>query len=154
MLEVFYNAPMYMTVFSIYIFFLPFFFLFSILLAKKKKIKLHFISQTFLLGLTLIFVLYFEIMIRIYGGFSEFAKESLLEYDFLIMFLIFHIIISSCSLGGWIYLYISSIKAFNKKNPESFNKMKHKKIGIAIFFALIVSSITGLFMYFFLFFKH
>ncbi len=153
MLSIFNNAPTYMTVFTIYIFFLPFFFLLSILLAKRKKIKLHFISQTFLLGVTLLFILYFEIMIRIYGGFLDFAKDSFIPYSFLVSFLIFHIILSSSSLGGWIYLYISSLKAINKKNRSSFNKIKHKKIGIAIFIALTISSITGIFIYFFLFFK-
>ena len=154
MLSIFNNAPTYMTVFTIYIFFLPFFFFFSILLAKRKKIKLHFISQTFLLGLTLVFVLYFEIMIRIYGGFLDFAKDSFVPYGFLVSFLIFHIIIASSSLGGWIYLYISSLKAINKKSTGSFNKKKHKKIGIAIFITLTISSITGLFIYFFLFFRY
>jgi len=153
-LSIFNNAPTYMTVFTIYIFFLPFFFLFSIFLAKRKKIKLHFISQAFLLGLTLLFVLYFEIMVRIYGGFLDFADDSFIPYNYLLAFLIFHIIISSTSLGGWIYLYISSLKAFNKKNTDSFNKEKHKKIGISIFIALTVSSITGLFIYVFLFFRY
>ncbi|WP_072679731.1 DUF420 domain-containing protein [Arcobacter sp. LA11] len=154
MLSIFNNAPTYMTVFTVYIFFLPFFFLLSIFLAKRKKIKLHFISQTFLLGLTLLFVLYFEIMIRIYGGFLDFANDSFVPYPFLLGFLIFHIILASISLGGWIYLYISSLKAINKKSPNSFNKIKHKKIGISIFIALTVSSITGLFIYIFLFFRY
>ena len=153
MLAIFNNAPGYMTVFTIYMFFLPFFFLFTIFLARAKKIKLHFISQSFLLGITLLFILYFEIMVRIYGGFLDFVNSSFVPYSLLLGFLIFHIILASSSLGGWIYLYISSLKAINKKATNSFNKTKHKKIGITIFIAMTISSITGVFIYVFLFFK-
>lgn len=153
MLAIFNSAPSYMTVFTVYMFFLPFFFLATIFLAKRRKIKLHFISQSFLLGITLLFILYFEIMIRVYGGFLDFANNSFLPYSLLLGFLIFHIVLASSSLGGWIYLYISSLKAINKKNKNSFNKTKHKKIGIAIFIAMTLSSITGVFIYIFLFFK-
>ena len=151
MTEIFNNAPRYMTIFSIFSSLLPFFLWLSIYQAKKKNIKIHFISQTILLGLTLLSVVYFEIMVRIYGGFLEFSENSLVPYSFLIVYLFLHIIIASSSLGGWIYLYIASLKAYTRNNEEYFKSNKHKRIGIAIFMALSVNSIMGLLLYIFLF---
>jgi len=154
MIEIFNNAPKYMTIFSIFSSSLPFFLYLSIYQAKKKNIKIHFISQSILLGLTLLFVIYFEIMVRMYGGFLEFSDNSLVPYSFLIAYLFLHIIIASSSLGGWIYLYISSLKAYLKKDEVYFHSHKHKRIGIAIFMALTVNSIMGLLLHVFLFFRN
>ena len=147
------EAPLYMTIFTIYSFFIPFFLLYSISQVRKKRIKRHIVSQTIFLGLTLLFVTYFEIMVRINGGFLEYMEASLFSYEFLIAYLFIHIIIASASFGGWIYLYISALRTYTKKSITKFNKKIHKKIGISIFIALTINSIMGILLYFFLFFR-
>lgn len=147
-------APLYMTIFTIYSFFIPFFLLYSIIQARKKRIKRHIVSQTIFLGLTLLFVIYFEIMVRLRGDFFEYAEDSIFSYNFLIIYLFIHIAIASSSLGGWIYLYVNAIRTYTNKSKNSFDKKIHKRIGITIFIALTINSIMGILLYYFLFFRN
>ena len=142
------SAPFYLDFATVYFALLPFLLAFSIYLATKKEYKKHFISQAIILGVTLVVVVIFEIGVRIDGGFLEYSKNSNISYDFLLTFLIIHILIAIFAVGGWLYLFISTYKAY--KN-NSLDTKKHKKIGKAIFIALTISSIMGIFIYLFLF---
>lgn len=142
------SAPFYLDFATVYFAILPFLLAFSIYLATKKEYKKHFISQAIILGVTLVVVVIFEIGVRIDGGFLEYSKNSNISYDFLLTFLIIHILIAIFAVGGWLYLFISTYKAY--KN-NSLDTKKHKKIGKAIFIALTISSIMGIFIYLFLF---
>lgn len=143
------SAPFYLDFATVYFALLPFLLAFSIYLATKKEYKKHFISQAIILGVTLVVVVIFEIGVRIDGGFLEYSKNSNISYDFLLTFLIIHILIAIFAVGGWLYLFISTYKAY--KN-NSLDTKKHKKIGKAIFIALTISSIMGIFIYLFLFY--
>lgn len=143
------SAPFYLDLATVYFAILPFLLAFSISFAIKKEYQKHFISQAIVLGLTLLIVVIFEIGVRIDGGFLEYSKNSNISYDFLLTFLIIHILIAIFAVGGWLYLFISTYKAY--KN-DSLDTTKHKKIGKAIFIALTISSIMGIFIYLFLFF--
>lgn len=151
--NIFTEAPTYMTIFTIYSFFIPFFLLYSISQVKKKKIRRHIYSQAFFLGLTVLFVFYFELMVRINGGFLEYIEKSLFSYDFLMVYLFVHVFIAIFSFGAWIYLYISTLRAYNKKSKYIFDKKFHKKIGIYVFIGMTMSSILGILMYIFLFIR-
>ncbi len=142
------TAPFYLDLATIYFAVLPFLLAFSIYFAVKKEYKKHFISQAIILGTTLTIVVIFEIGVRISGGFLEYSKYSNVSFDFMLIFLIVHILIAIAAVGGWLFLFISSYKDY--KN-NSFNTLKHKKIGKAIFVALTISSIMGVCIYTFLF---
>ena len=142
------TAPFYLDLTTVYFAVLPFLLAFSIYFAIKKEYGKHFISQAIILGITLIIVVIFEICIRISGGFLEYSKYSNVSFDFMLIFLTIHILIAIAAVGGWLFLFISSYKDY--KN-NSFNGKKHKKIGKAIFTALTISSIMGVFIYLFLF---
>lgn len=142
------TAPFYLDLATVYFAILPFLLAFSIFFAVKKEYKKHFISQAVILGVTLLIVVIFEIGIRISGGFIEYSKYSNISYDFMLVFLIIHIIIAIAAVGGWIFLFISSYKQYKTK---TLNTKQHKKIGKAIFIALSISSIMGVFIYLFLF---
>lgn len=145
------KAPFYIDFITVYFTFLPFLLAYSIYLASKKELKKHFISQTIILAITLIIVVIFEIGIRISGGFIEYSANSSVSYDFMLVFLIIHIIIAIASVGGWLYLFISSYKSYKKNGFTKINGSNHKKIGKAIFISLSISSIMGVCMYLFLF---
>lgn len=147
------EAPIYMDIMAIYFAILPILFALSIFLAIKKKYKLHFISQTLLLISSLIVILYFEISVRVYGGFVKFADNSSLSFEFLLIYLIIHILIATASLGGWLYLYIISLKEYKNGGIESFKSSKHKKIGKAIFYSMSLSSYMGVLLYVLIFYK-
>ena len=142
------TAPFYLDLATVYFAVLPFLLAFSIYFAIKKEYKKHFISQAIILSLTLLIVVIFEIGIRISGGFLEYSKYSNVSFDFMLVFLSVHILIAIAAVGGWLFLFISSYKDY--KN-NSFDGKKHKKIGKAIFTALTISSIMGVFIYLFLF---
>ena len=143
------SAPFYLDLATIYFAVLPFLLAFSIYLAVKKKYKQHFISQAMILITTLLIIVIFEIGIRISGGFLEYSKYSSISFEFMFIFLIIHILIAIIAVAGWLFLFISSYRAY--KN-NTFDTNKHKKIGKAIFMALTISSIMGICLYLFLFF--
>jgi putative membrane protein len=143
------KALMYMDIVTIYFALLPFLLAFSIYQAIRGNIKFHYQSQFIILAITIVMVLIFEIGVRITGGFVEYAKQSPLSYDFLLIFLVIHILIALFAVGGWIYLLISTYKSYQNGSIE--NRMKHRKIGKWIFTALTVTSIMGCSIYLFLF---
>ena len=142
------TAPFYLDITTVYFATLPFLLAISIYFAIKKEFEKHFFSQAIILGITLVIVVIFEICIRVSGCFLEYSKYSNISFDFMLVFLTIHILIAIAAVGGWLFLFISSYKDY--KN-NSFNGGKHKKIGKAIFLALTISSIMGVFIYLFLF---
>ena len=142
------SAPFYLDLATVYFAILPFLLAISIFFAIKKHYKKHFISQAVILGVTLFIVVIFEIGIRISGGFIEYSKYSNISYDFMLFFLIIHILIAIAAVAGWLFLFISSYKQYKS---NTLNVTSHKKIGKAIFTALSISSIMGVCIYFFLF---
>ena len=142
------NAPFYLDLVTVYFAILPFLLAFSIFLAVKKEYKKHFISQAIILFVTLLIVVFFEIGVRISGGFLEYSKYSDVPFDFMVIFLAIHIQIAIIAIAGWIYLFVSSYK--NYKN-NLLQTTKHKRVGKAIFVALTISSIMGICIYLFLF---
>ncbi len=145
------KAPFYIDFITIYFAFLPFLLAYSISLAVKKELKKHFLSQAIILAITLIIVVIFEIGIRVSGGFLEYSQHTSVSYNFMLIFLIIHIIIAIGSVSGWLYLFISSYKSYKKNHFSKIVGTKHKKIGKAIFLSLTISSIMGICMYLFLF---
>ena len=142
------SAPFYIDFITVYFGLLPFLLAFSIVLAVKKNYKAHFISQSIILITTLLIVAVFEIGIRISGGFLEYSKSSNISFDFMVIFLIIHILIAIVAVSGWLFFFISSYK--NYKN-NCLDLKKHKKMGKAIFLALSISCVMGIFIYLFLF---
>jgi len=143
------RALMYMDIVTLYFAVLPFLLGFSIYQAIRNNIKLHYQSQFFILAMTIIMVLVFEIGVRLTGGFIEYAKQSPLSYDFLLLFLVIHIFIALMAVGGWIYLIIATYKSYQNGILE--NSAKHRKMGKWIFGALTLTSLMGCSIYLFLF---
>ena len=145
------KALFFMDIVTIYFALLPFLLALSIRFAIKKQYTLHFKSQFFLLAFTLLIVVIFEIGVRISGGFLEYAQHSALNYNFLLIFLIIHIIIALAAVAGWIYLIISSYKDFKNHVEGTPFMPKHKLIARSIFAALTLTSLMGVLIYLFLF---
>lgn len=145
------KALFFMDVVTIYFALLPFLLAFSIKYAIKKEFKKHFISQSIILATTLLIVLVFEVGVRLTGGFLEYAKTSSISYDFLVLFLIVHIIVAILAVAGWLYLYISSYKQYKNGGFTNFSQTNHKKIAKAIFASITLTSIMGVCIYLFLF---
>lgn len=143
------KALMYMDIVTLYFAILPLLLGTSIYLAIQGNHRRHYQSQILLLIVTVIMVLIFETGVRITGGFAQYAPQSSWSYNFLLIFLVIHILIALLAVGGWIYLIISSYKAYQSNNL--IDSKKHRKMGRWIFSALTLTSIMGCSIYFFLF---
>ena len=144
------KAPFYLDLITCYFAFLPFLLAYSIRFAVKKEFKKHFTSQSIILAFTLVIVLFFEVSIRLDGGFAEYVKHTDVSKNFLVIYLVIHIIIAIAAIAGWLYLYISAYKAY-KTDKTLSSSPNHKRIGKAIFASLTLTCILGIGMYFFLF---
>lgn len=142
---------MHMNVMVVFFSLLPFALFYSISYARKKEYKKHFISQSFILGIALVVLVYFEIMIRIDGGFFEFSKHSNMSEEFLIKYLIFHIAIALIAAILWIGLFIKTYMKYKNGKLEQIVNSSHKTWGKISALFITLSCITGVFVYLFLF---
>lgn len=143
------RALFFMDMVTLYFAILPFLLGLSIRQAVIGKITLHFRSQIVILLLTIIMVIIFELGVRISGGFIEYIKFSTISYDFFLMYLAVHIFVALMSVGGWIYLIITSYKTYRKYGRDGMGQ--HRRMGKWIFAALTLTSLMGCSIYLFLF---
>ncbi|MDD2839155.1 DUF420 domain-containing protein [Sulfuricurvum sp.] len=143
------KALMYMDIVTLYFAVLPLLLGGSIYLAIRGNYRRHYQSQLLLLTMTVIMVLIFETGVRLSGGFALYAPQSTWSYDFLLIFLMIHILIALLAVGGWIYLIVSSYKSYI--NNTLTNHRKHRRMGRWIYTALTITSIMGCSIYLFLF---
>ena len=143
------RAAFFMDMVTIYFAILPFLLGLSIRQAVIGNITLHFRSQILILLLTLVMVIIFELGVRISGGFLEYVKFSSISYDFFLIYMAVHIFVALMSVGGWIYLIITSYKTYSKSGREGMKG--HRRMGKWIFAALTLTSLMGCSIYLFLF---
>lgn len=145
------GAPLFMDIVTIYFSFLPILLAFAIVLAKQKKYHEHMISQIGIFILTMLFVVFFEVSIRIYGGFSVFLEDSNTDKEFFLIALIAHIIIAIISLISWSTLNIKTYLAFKKDGFDSPIFKSHRSKAILVFLGMTITSYSGTWMYYLLF---
>jgi len=143
------SAPLYMDVITLYFALLPFLMAFGIYMALKKKFELHFKMQMATYMITLLIVILFEVGVRLSGGFSFFMQHSHVNYNFMIIFLLIHIIIAFVSVSAYSLLIYSSIREFRLKKEALIKN--HKKFGMLVYLGMSLTSITGVMIYYFLF---
>jgi len=141
------HSPFYLDCATLYFALLPFLVIYSISFAVKKQIKKHFVSQMIILFLTLLIVLVFELGLRLDGGFKTYAEYSSLNYTFLLVYLLAHILLSLITLVYWIYFVYRSYSSYKS---ATFDK-KHKNKGKLCFLLIFLTSLTGVILYFLLF---
>ena len=145
------RAPFFMDFVTIIVTLLPLLTAFAILLAKKKMFKLHIASQIFLFIFSFIVISYFEYGVRVDGGFEAFVKESSLSESFIFYFLIFHIAVSIATMVWWIRTLITGMISYRKSTLPGSHTSAHKKLGMQSAWGIFLTSLTGLWVYLFLF---
>ena len=143
------SAPFYLDLITLYFAVLPALMFYSISYAIRKQYDKHLVSQLFLFALTLIVVVIFEVGVRISGGFMEFMKTAHISFDFMVAFLIIHVIIALASVVLWSALLYSAIKSY--KLQQIGISGSHKKVGYFVFFGMTITSFMGVMIYYFLF---
>ena len=135
------SAPLYMDIITLYFGLLPLLMGYAIYMAIKKRYELHKKMQFVIYTLTLLVVVFFEIGVRISGGFAYFMQGSNAGEAFLFTFLLFHIFVAFISVVAYSLLIYKVIT----------RHQSHKKFGQIVYLGMTITSITGVMIYHFLF---
>lgn len=137
------RAPIFMDVVTLIVSLLPFLVAIAISFARNKHYKIHSYIQIIIFAFSVIVLSYFEYGVRVGGGFSAFMKESGVSYDYALMVLVFHIFISVITVILW------AIAIFGAKKLLQLGV--HRKMGLVVFGGVVLTSVTGIWVYFLMF---
>lgn len=137
------RAPFFMDLVTLIVSLLPFFVAIAISFAKNKHYKIHAYLQIFIFAFSVILLTYFEYGVRVSGGFNTFMQSSGVSHDYAFIILIFHIIVSVIALIVW------GLTIFGVK--KQLQSGKHRKTGLVTFAGVILTSLTGIWVYFLMF---
>ena len=137
------RAPFFMDIVTLIVAVLPLLVAAAISFARNKQYKLHSYTQIFIFAFSVIVLFYFEYGVRLAGGFDAFMQDSSVSYTYAFAVLILHILIACITLGFWIYT-IFWAKKLLKTN-------KHKKFGIYTFIGVVMTSLSGIWVYLLMF---
>ena len=145
------RAPLFMDIVSVIVAVLPFLIFWAISLAKKKNYRAHESVQKLLFTISVIVVGFFEFGVRMEGGYKNLMEGSSVSHDYLLYVLIFHIIISVITLILWV-MTLYTAKRYKKQStlPGLYSEA-HKKDGIRTFIGIILTMLTGAWVYALLF---
>jgi uncharacterized membrane protein YozB (DUF420 family) len=130
---------------------LPFLIVLTIWFAKNKMYKWHRFLQTVLFLVTIIALIYFKYGMYTAGGFEFYMKGSSIDLTMAFYFLVFHVIIASITLILWfITMKFASADKKRRALPGLYSR-DHKKSGKRLAFAISLTSITGIGVYYILF---
>ena len=136
------RAPFFMDFVTVIVALLPFLMMISISLIVLRN-KAHSISQTVLLIVSVIVLIYFEIGVRVGGGFEVFMEGSSVSHDYAYIVLIAHILISLFTMFIWAFTLIKAKKHVRER--------KHPMMGKITLLGVIFTSISGIWVYVLLF---
>ena len=137
------RAPIFMDVVTLIVAILPLLVYGAIRFAIKKQYKAHFISQIIIFVVSVIVLTYFETGVRIGGGFDAFIEESSVSHNYAFVVLLVHIAISVVTLALWITTIM--------KAKKHLQQNKHKNIAKATFTGIVLTSLSGIWVYLLLF---
>lgn len=145
------RAPLFMDIVTVIVALLPFLILGAVSLARRKLYNLHATVQKTLFIVSVIVVAYFEYGVRSVGGFDTFMEGSSTPKGYAFWVLIFHISIAVVTLVLWIITLLRA-KRYRRVNAlPGMYTISHKKAGIRTFIGILMTSVTGIWVYYILF---
>ena len=145
------RAPFFMDVVTLIVALLPLLIIGAIMLAKKKKYKAHGQVQKLLFWVSLIVVVYFEYGVRSVGGFDAFMEDSSTPRSYAFWVLITHIAIAVVTLIIWINVLLRAKRDRRMNALPGMYSLQHKAAGIRAFIGILLTSLSGLWVYYLLF---
>ena len=145
------SAPLFMDMVTIIVALLPILVYISILFARKQMYKTHMLTQNFLFIFTLIVVAYFELGVRVGGGFDAFMSESDISYTYALVVLVLHILIAITMLFFWFLTIVRANINFKRGRLPGSASRAHKKIALKTYLSIIFTSFSGVWVYLLLF---
>ena len=145
------KAPFFMDFVTLIVALLPLLVGIAISFAKNKKYTLHAQVQMIILIVSVIVVGYFEYGVRLGGGYETFVQNTSVSHDYLFVVLVVHIIISVLTLGIWISTILRAKSDASQGGLPGSYSLSHKKAGIRTFIGIVLTSLTGIWVYLLLF---
>ena len=145
------RAPFFMDFVMIMVALLPLLVFIAIMFAKKQNYHLHGITQSILYVVAVIVVGYFEYGVRAGGGYEGFVEGSSVSHQYAFYVLIFHIVVAVIGFAIWTHTLVTARKSMKKGYLPGISSSAHKKAGIHAFIWIILTAITGIWVYVLLF---
>jgi putative membrane protein len=145
------RAPFFMDFVMIMVALLPLLVTVAISFAKKKNYRLHAVTQTMLYVVAVIVVGYFEYGVRAGGGYEGFVKGSSVSHNYAFYVLIFHIIVAVIGFIIWTHTLVTAWKHSKSETLPGLYAASHKKAGKRAFVWIVLTAITGVWVYILLF---
>jgi len=144
------KAPFFMDFVTLIVACLPLLVGIAISFAKKHNYTLHAVMQVIIFVISILVVGYFEYGVRLGGGYEAFVKNTHVSHDYLFTVLVIHIIISVITLGIWANTLFKAKRDYEKGLPGPYSR-SHKKAGLRTFIGIVLTSLTGIWVYLLLF---
>ncbi len=145
------RAPFFMDFVMIMVALLPLLVAVAILFAKKRHYHLHHVTQQVIFVVAVIVVGYFEYGVRAGGGYEGFVKGSSVSHDYAFWVLIFHIIVAVIGFGIWVSTIVGARRNSKNNTLPGLYSSSHKKAGKRAFVWILLTALTGVWVYFLLF---
>ncbi|NPA59472.1 MAG: DUF420 domain-containing protein [Epsilonproteobacteria bacterium] len=137
------RAPIFMDIVTLIVALLPFLITVNIMFAKSKKYKLHAFAQRLVFVVTIVVLVYFEVGVRLGGGFNAFMDGSGVSHGYAFFVLLLHIAIATITIVLW------AIAIF--KANKFLRTGVHKLFGRILFVGIVLTSLSGIWVYLILF---
>lgn len=137
------RGPFFMDLVTLIVALLPLLVAGAISLARNKHYKAHSYVQISIFAFSVIVLSYFEYGVRLSGGFNAFMEESSVSHNYAFVVLIFHIVVSILTLIIWGTTIFRAKKMIQSKT--------HRKVGLMTFAGVVLTSLTGIWVYFLMF---
>lgn len=145
------RAPFFMDFVTLIVVFLPIIVFISILLARKGHYVLHALTQNIIFIAAVIVLGYFELGVRMGGGFDAFMQGSGVSHTYASIILIIHILIALTMLFYWILTVLNANIQFKKGLIPGTKSKHHKLLAAKTFIAIVFTSFSGIWVYLLLF---
>ena len=145
------KAPLFMDIVTLIVALLPLLVHGAIILARKKMFALHAFVQNVIFLFSLVVIAYFEVGVRVGGGFDAFISGSGVDYTYALVVLVLHILISVVTLFYWVLTILSGNYQFRKRALPGIASRKHKIMALKTFLGITFTSFSGIWVYLLLF---
>lgn len=145
------KAPFFMDFVTLLVALLPVLVYGAIILARKRMYKTHMVVQNIIFVVALVVVAYFEVGVRVGGGFDAFMEGSGVPYTYALIVLLVHIFIAVVMLFYWGLTVINGNINFKKRSLPGLASRGHKVMALKAFIAIIFTSFSGIWVYLLLF---
>ena len=145
------RAPFFMDFVTLIVVLLPLIVYVSILFARKGRYILHAITQNAIFLAAVIILAYFELGVRVGGGFDAFMEGSGVSHTYASIILVIHIIIAVVMLFYWVRTVLNANIQFKRGLIPGTQSRNHKLLAVKTFISIIFTSFSGIWVYLLLF---